>query len=201
MFHTHLPDCVTFLTIFPGVFTGLFRKLPGLNRLKEMSRYVCSLMLIVILSWVYLDNDYRFILPVAMMIICFLFEYVVINWGKFEPLKLRFCIQKMKKPIEIMIIVPYLEELIFRHYLFIGLERFELGAVGFLCISTISFVFAHIFSQGLSSLSKLPLSLCNAILYLMFQNFALCAIVHMGYNIMAYEYNALKYYDARWKNF
>ncbi|MFX0549375.1 type II CAAX prenyl endopeptidase Rce1 family protein [Hathewaya histolytica] len=95
-------------------------------------------------------------------------------------------------------IIPVLEEIIFKHYLFkyvAQIFNFDMYAkcIIFVVLNSIVFVIAHISTQKQGAIIKLVFSIVSSIIFITLSNIYICIIIHIIFNAMVYVSKIVQY--------
>ncbi|HEM1135727.1 TPA: CPBP family intramembrane metalloprotease, partial [Listeria monocytogenes] len=82
---------------------------------------------------------------------------------------------------------------IFRFFIYQYCELFDFSNIQYILLATFSFVIAHIFYQGVSSIVKILFSFILSILFLLTLNIFLTIIIHCIFNFLVYIVRTSKY--------
>lgn len=186
------------ITLFPGILLFIMNRFSAIRRINEMDKYIICLITVVFLN---LLNDLKYMYIFFMIFICsiftFIIEYILNEWGKFECNKLKYVISQIKRPAYVMILFPICEELIYRYFVYSITNTITTNVFIYLFISVSSFIFVHFFNQKFKCFYKIPFSIIECIIFLIFKEILICIIIHMSYNILVYAYNTSKYNKGR----
>ncbi|EBF6126249.1 CPBP family intramembrane metalloprotease, partial [Listeria monocytogenes] len=111
--------------------------------------------------------------------------------------KLLTIYKKNKIIIQSIVWFPVLEEIIFRFFIYQYCELFDFSNIQYILLATFSFVIAHIFYQGVSSIVKILFSFILSILFLLTLNIFLTIIIHCIFNFLVYIVRTSKYENHR----
>ncbi|ECB9810891.1 CPBP family intramembrane metalloprotease [Listeria monocytogenes] len=182
------------ITLFPGMLLLLTKWIPVLCRRSTFFQYLLCLFLITIMNCLF----FRQHLVVVFSLICILFlpfilffvEYIFVErqWKKLLTIY-----KKNRIIIQSIVWFPVLEEIIFRFFIYQYCELFDFNNIQYVLLATFSFVIAHIFYQGVSSIVKILFSFILSILFLLTLNIFLTIIIHCIFNFLVYIVRTSKY--------
>lgn len=163
-----------------------------------MDKYAVCLFLVVMIN-LFAENP-SLLQKILILMICtvifFVIEYLLENKKNITWNKICYVLIELKKPFYILLLYPVCEEIIYRHLLYCIIKQIYINFYVYLLFSVFSFVFVHFFTQKTKCLYKIPLAIIEGILYWVYKDIMLCISLHMGYNILVYAYNSIKYKNS-----
>lgn len=187
-------NIIIIITIFPGILLFLMNRFRLIRKFNEIDKYILCLSFVVIVN---LLNNISYMCTVTVIILgsymTFCVEYILTEKGKVDFNKFKYVMAKIKKPLYVMILFPIFEEYIYRYYVYSVMYTVVQNKIVYVFISTVTFTFVHFFNQNIKCFYKIPLSLLESIVFVIFKNIFICIIIHMCYNIYVYAYNSIKY--------
>ncbi|ENU4936234.1 CPBP family intramembrane glutamic endopeptidase [Listeria monocytogenes] len=122
--------------------------------------------------------------------ILFFVEYILVErqWKKLLTIY-----KKNRIIIQSIVWFPVLEEIIFRFFIYQYCELFDFSNIQYILLATFSFVIAHIFYQGVSSIVKILFSVILSTLFLLTLNIFVTIIIHCIFNFLVYIVRTGKY--------
>lgn len=202
MCHILLLNIKLCLTLFPGIILLGINLLPKVKRFKSLDKYVLSLVSIIIFN--FFENIYLIsCFIILILLFCFLltFEYLCVERKNFQFSEIQYIILQVKRPLILILIVPVMEELVYRTFLYtLIVSKLNYHIYIYVFLSTISFIIAHYFQQRSKSLLKIPIAIILCILYLAYQNIFICIFLHLAFNCSVYFYNLCRY-EKNYRNF
>lgn len=131
---------------------------------------------------------YCFLVPGAG-VLAFMLEIALVHGFKFFRSSAKAIYHQTGKFITVLIIFPFLEEYIYRFFLYDLLIRSGGSFTSFIVISTVFFVSSHLYSQQEKALTKIPFGIVLACAYACTQNFFVCLSIHLSFNLCVYFFN------------
>ncbi|MBC1480942.1 CPBP family intramembrane metalloprotease [Listeria seeligeri] len=182
------------LTLFPGMLLLLTKWMPLLKRKSTFFQYLISLGVVTFIECLFFRQSIGMILSIISVLILpfvlFFIEYVLIE-RQFK--KLIYIYKKNKIIIQSVIYFPILEEFIFRYFIFQYCILFGFNDIQFILLSTLAFVLAHVFYQGVTSVVKVIFSVVLGIIFLLTLNVFVTIIIHCIFNFLIYIVRNSKY--------
>ncbi|MBC1540100.1 CPBP family intramembrane metalloprotease [Listeria seeligeri] len=182
------------LTLFPGMLLLLTKWMPLLKRKSTFFQYLISLGVVTFIECLFFRQSIGMILSIISVLILpfvlFFIEYVLIE-RQFK--KLIYISKKNKIIIQSVIYFPILEEFIFRYFIFQYCILFGFNDIQFILLSTLAFVLAHVFYQGVTSVVKVIFSVVLGIIFLLTLNVFVTIIIHCIFNFLIYIVRNSKY--------
>ncbi|EAD3637955.1 TPA: CPBP family intramembrane metalloprotease, partial [Listeria monocytogenes] len=182
------------ITLFPGMLLLLTKWIPVLSRKSTFFQYLLCLFLITIMNSLFFRQQFVVVLSLICILflpfILFFVEYIFVErqWKKLLTIY-----KKNKIIIQSIVWFPVLEEIIFRFFIYQYCELFDFSNIQYILLATFSFVIAHIFYQGVSSIVKILFSFILSILFLLTLNIFLTIIIHCIFNFLVYIVRTSKY--------
>ncbi|MHC5407996.1 CPBP family intramembrane glutamic endopeptidase [Listeria seeligeri] len=194
IFHIQLHNLLFLLTLFPGMLLLLTKWMPLLKRKSTFFQYLISLGVVTFIECLFFRQSIGMILSIISVLILpfvlFFIEYVLIE-RQFK--KLIYIYKKNKIIIQSVIYFPILEEFIFRYFIFQYCILFGFNDIQFILLSTLAFVLAHVFYQGVTSVVKVIFSVVLGIIFLLTLNVFVTIIIHCIFNFLIYIVRNSKY--------
>ncbi|WP_321221015.1 CPBP family intramembrane glutamic endopeptidase, partial [Listeria monocytogenes] len=165
----------------------LTKWIPVLSRKSTFFQYLLCLFLITIMNSLFFRQQFVVVLSLICILflpfILFFVEYIFVErqWKKLLTIY-----KKNKIIIQSIVWFPVLEEIIFRFFIYQYCELFDFSNIQYILLATFSFVIAHIFYQGVSSIVKILFSFILSILFLLTLNIFLTIIIHCIFNFLVY---------------
>ncbi len=192
--HIQLHNLLFLLTLFPGMLLLLTKWMPLLKRKSTFFQYLISLGVVTFIECLFFRQSIGMILSIISVLILpfvlFFIEYVLIE-RQFK--KLIYIYKKNKIIIQSVIYFPILEEFIFRYFIFQYCILFGFNDIQFILLSTLAFVLAHVFYQGVTSVVKVIFSVVLGIIFLLTLNVFVTIIIHCIFNFLIYIVRNSKY--------
>lgn len=181
---------VCVLTLFPGIISYFLMKTPIARNYSELNLFlVCALAIVGYdIATNHHSMAFYFLVPSAG-VLAFLLEVAIVHGLRFFQSSVRAMYHQIGKSIITLIIFPFLEEYIYRYFLYDLLMRSEGSSALFIIASTVFFVGSHLYSQREKALTKIPLGIALAGFYVCFQNIFVCLSIHLSFNLCVYFYN------------
>ncbi len=176
----------------------LTKWIPVLSRKSTFFQYLLCLFLITIMNSLFFRQQFVVVLSLICILflpfILFFVEYIFVErqWKKLLTIY-----KKNKIIIQSIVWFPVLEEIIFRFFIYQYCELFDFSNIQYILLATFSFVIAHIFYQGVSSIVKILFSFILSILFLLTLNIFLTIIIHCIFNFFSYIVRTSKYENHR----
>ncbi len=172
----------------------LTKWIPLLKRKSTFFQYLICLGVVTFIECLFFRQSIGMILSMISVLILpfvlFFIEYVLIE-KQFK--KLIYIYKKNKIIIQSVIYFPILEEFIFRYFIFQYCILFGFNDIQFILLSTLAFVLAHVFYQGVTSVVKLIFSVVLGIIFLLTLNVFVTIIIHCIFNFLIYIVRNSKY--------
>lgn len=172
----------------------LTKWMPLLKRKSTFFQYLISLGVVTFIECLFFRQSIGMILSIISVLILpfvlFFIEYVLIE-RQFK--KLIYISKKNKIIIQSVIYFPILEEFIFRYFIFQYCILFGFNDIQFILLSTLAFVLAHVFYQGVTSVVKVIFSVVLGIIFLLTLNVFVTIIIHCIFNFLIYIVRNSKY--------
>lgn len=197
MYLTLLHNLLTIIILFPGSILMLINRVRPLRRYSETSKYLLCALFVVMLDLLFWHKHmyiYFAILIVAMLF--FLLEYSIETRFDKSFTKIQTIYRKMKKPVMVIIIFPFLEEYIYRYFTYEIIVQYTNSILLYVVFSSIVFVSAHFYSQRLKALTKIPFAVVQALVFVFTLNIYVCLSIHIVFNVLILLYNNSKYFHS-----
>nr|MBO1355295.1 CPBP family intramembrane metalloprotease [Enterococcus sp. DIV0212c] len=180
-------DLLFLITLFPGMFLLLTKRLPIIGKKSNFFQYLICLSLVTIINGFFFQQSwFVLIAAISVLILSFLLfavEYLILE-KKYN--KLLSVYRKNRTVIQSIVHFPILEELIFRYFIYqycliLGYENFQ-----YILLSTFAFVIAHIFYQGAASTVKCIFALTLSLVFILTLNIFVTILIHSLFNFFVY---------------
>lgn len=194
MFRIHWLNILFIITVFPGIILFLLERFSIFNKLISIERYVFALAIVSSINLIYSKSlIYPLLIIIMIPIILFLFEYMNLKDESKTFKKVSFYIREMKRFYLILVLIPIMEELVFRYFIYEISIIFKYTLWQYILLSVLSFTFVHFFEQGAKALIKIPFALIQSIVFLYSMNIYICFLIHIIFNILVYLFNISRY--------
>jgi len=194
-------NVLLYLNIFPGIFMLIAQFIPRLQNKKAIVQHAYSMLVVLALSAITFPTDAIISLGIVIaVLLLFIVEYFfvrsrVFGLGIFTDVKNQ--ISAVFGAFLILIIYPILEELLYRHYLYLVSTELEMLTWQYAVLSCLGFVFSHIIAQGVSGLRKTIFAILQMGVYLITLNVFICIVIHISFNVLIYLSRSVKYQQQR----
>jgi len=201
IYHIRLHEWLFVLTLYPGALLLVLRRIPIIRKKSGFFLYLVCLSTVAVGNLLLFERDVIILKSIGFALvipfILFSFEYLVIEKNY---KKLNSTYKKNRVIIQSIVQFPILEELIFRYFIYQYCILFGFNAIQYVILSTGSFVIAHVFYQGYSSIIKTVFSICLNIIFLMTMNVFITISIHIVFNFFVYLMKTTQYdkYKTRW---
>ncbi len=168
------------ITFFPGIIVYVLiylcskLEIYGINKLES---YILALGTVILCN-VLIFRDFKLMLIVFFMI---LVVYVQLNVYFFRRINLR-----NNKKLYIMILIPVVEEFVFRFYYMKYIKMCEITILWSIIFNVIIFIFLHAYRENIYAIKKIVIALLLILIYVYSGNLSLCITVHIVYNSLCY---------------
>lgn len=179
---------LTILIFFPGILYLLIDKLIP-NRFGTMDKFVISLLTTICLSMFFVFDVHIWLLLIGLIIPI---AQVALELKSFRQIK-ELVVEK-KFLLQTLIIIPCLEEYIFRFVLFVILMNHDVPVHFYILLSTLTFTFLHFYRLKDKSIYKAPLGFMLAVIYTFTESLFLVIFIHITFNIFTYLIKYVKNY-------
>ncbi len=171
---------ISLITFFPGVIIQIVKycmKKLDIYSLNSLEQYIFSLGIVVTLNGLYFKEIIGFIIS------CIIFILIYIQIKIYYPYNLN--LGKNKK-IYITIIVPILEELIFRYFYIKQIMQYSHVSIWIIIFNILIFIGIHTYREDIIAIKKIVISILLILCYINFENISLCILIHIIYNSFCY---------------
>ncbi|EMF0059266.1 CPBP family intramembrane metalloprotease [Enterococcus hirae] len=180
-------DLLFLVTLFPGMFLLLTKRLPIIGKKSNFFQYLICLFCVIIINGFFFQGSLLVLISIILVLsipfLLFTLEYVMLE-NKINKL---FSIYKKNKiVIQSVVHFPILEETIFRYFIYQYCLFFGYNSFQYILLSTFAFVIAHIFYQGASSIIKSIFSLILNLIFILTLNIFVTISIHIIFNFFVY---------------
>lgn len=163
---------------------------------RSLKSYCYALTIPVIIN-ILIFSDYKFLLLILIMIITPILVYYIE-----KSIHIKRIYKNLDKNIStgllIIGVIPILEEVIFKYYLFkyvseIFILDVYVECIIFIVINAIVFIIAHISTQKQKALIKIVFAIISSIIFILMKNIYICIVIHIIFNAVVYISTINKY--------
>ncbi|WP_217587150.1 CPBP family intramembrane glutamic endopeptidase [Lentibacillus saliphilus] len=182
---------LTILIFFPGIFYQLYDKTIG-TRLGTTDKFVLSLITAACLSLILVRDRMLLIVLVVALLVPVI--QVVVELHSFKYLKKVF--KQKKFLLQTLILIPFLEEYIFRYVLYELLMEHDVPGLFYIIFSALVFVFLHYYQLKGNAFYKGVLGVMLAAIFLFTGNLFLVILIHVVFNVIVYLLKYTNHYTG-----
>ncbi len=159
---------------------------------KPLHLYTITLVIVTTLSSLIMKNYIIFLYFSFILIFSLFFSFV-------NQLNLKkLIVNKNYRFYLILIVIPALEEILYRQNYFLILEKIGFDKYAFFILSNLFFVFAHYFKYKDKSYKLLLISIPSSIFYIYTENIHISILIHTLYNLFVFLLELKKYERKGW---
>lgn len=180
---------VTILIFFPGIFYLLFDK-TNISRKGTTDKFVYALLSSIFLSFL-------FVRDMSVLILIFLCIAIPSVQAILELKSAKHFFKACKEKkflLQTLILIPILEEYIFRFVMYELLTAHEIPPLFYITFSSLAFTFIHYFQLKAKSYYKLGLGLMLATVYVYTANLFVVILMHVLFNVLVYLFKYTNHY-------
>ncbi|WP_371391505.1 lysostaphin resistance A-like protein [Sporosarcina sp. OR05] len=182
---------VTILIFFPGIFYLLFDKTIIVQK-GTTDKFVYALLSSIFLSFLFV-RDMRILLLICLCIAIPSMQVIL----ELKSVKYFFKACKEKKfLLQTLILIPILEEYIFRFVMYELLTAHEIPPLFYITFSSLTFTFIHYFQLKAKSYYKLIVGIMLATVYVYTTNLFVVILMHVLFNVLVYLFKYTHHYKG-----